>query len=86
MLNPLDEVRYIQIYRELTGASEAQARSSFIFACCAEDALSVGAQEHVVPCRADPIWEEEFLNEPATESRSLSHVHQLAGAAHEGYA
>jgi hypothetical protein len=86
MPNPLDEVRYIQLYCELTGASEAQARSAYIFACCAEDSMIAGEQAQAVPYRADPKWEEEYSYEPAAKSRPVPYVHQLPGATRERFA
>ena len=86
MHKPLNETRFIQVYCELTGAGEAQARSAYMYAAGADDLKEGPDPEETVLYRADPSWEEEIAYEPAAKSRSLSHVYQLPGPARERFA
>ena len=86
MRTTLNEPEFIRVYRELTGAGEAQARSAFMFACCAEDAGTAGDSESVEDFIPDPQWQEDTPYEPVTKPRSLSHLHQLPGATRRRFA
>jgi len=53
MREVLDESHFIQVYRELMGTGEAQARSAFMFACSAEAAAGDSGEENPGSARGD---------------------------------
>ena len=86
MRTTLNEVSFIRVYRELTGANEAQARSAFMFACCREDARDVDADDEAAHQTTSPEWAEVVTHEYASKSRPVPHVHQLPVAGRERFA
>jgi len=80
MRSPLDEIRFIRAYREVTGGGEALARSVYMFACCAEDAGWNGAYEPPTEAQRKPASKLENLYERFTQPRPLPHLYSLSPA------